>query len=347
MGQTKDRILIKAKNLKDVQKSFQKIRQTSVLPILNFIKIDVADGWARITKNNLEVFLEYKIPSDGKGSVLVQESVLWNVVSFSAPEEVVDIFWDEKNYTVSSGEMKIKNQVENILTYPTHQEPNSDDGVLVNIDEISHLSGIIKDEEIKTEASYVFVGNGKAAGSDRFIGHCVDFSGNIKMALRREVLSTLPPEEMRVKQSDNYDFFISENYIYGFSKSEINFFDISKFFVIPESIGFMFQKKDLLKFVDLAISSSTSKINNVTLSVKDRKMYLKTHDEISGNTVTYSIGVDSPTDFPEVVFVSEQLSKLLKAVKYEEITMIPDKNKSYIKLPDGSVGLIMQVFDKK
>ncbi len=339
-------ILIKAKLLKDVQKNFQRIRQTSVLPILNFIKIEVGNGWAKVTKNSLEVFLVYKIPAEGSGTVLVQEGVLWNAVSFSAAEEMIDIFWDEKSYTVAVGKMKLKNQIENIQHFPAHQDPDSEKGVMVNIADISHLASIIKDEEIKTEASYVFAGNGKAAGSDRFVGHCVDFPADIKMVLRKEVLACLPAEEMEVKQSNNYDFFITEDFYYGFSKSEINFFDISKFFVVPESKGFTLNKKELLKFVDMSIASSTSKVNNIELFIRGKEMHLKTYDDISGNDATHSIGVDTPGDFPEVTFVSEQLSKILKVVPYEEITMIPDKNKYYIKLPDGSVGLIMQVLAK-
>src|SRR5665213_244279 len=186
-------ILIKAKLLKDVQKNFQRIRQTSVLPILNFIKIEVGNGWAKVTKNSLEVFLVYKIPAEGGGTVLVQESVLWNAVSFSAAEEVIGISWDEKNYTIAAGEMKIKNQIENIQHFSVHQDPDSEKGVMVNIGDISHLASIIKDEEIKTEASYVFAGNGKAAGSDRFVGHCVDFPADIKMVLRLSLIHIYEP----------------------------------------------------------------------------------------------------------------------------------------------------------
>jgi len=340
-------IIISVKHLKDLQKSFSRIKQRSLLPILNFVKIEAQGKMAKVTKNGLDTFVVYKIPADSKTkcSVLVQESVLWNVVSFSNPNDIVVISWDEKNYTVECGELKIKNITEDILHFPTTQEPGANTGTKINIGEIQQLQSIILDEEIKTEASYVFAGNGKAAGSDRFVGYCVDFTGDLKLSLRKEVLGILPPEEMEIRQSDNYDFFITENFTYGFVRSEIKFFDIQKFFVIPSELkGFDLNKKDLLKFVDLTISSSTAKEGaTISFSIKGNKMHLSAEDDISGNIITSTIGISSPIDFPAVSFIAERLSKLLKSIPYEELTFIPGDNKHFVKAPDGSVGLIMQL----
>ena len=72
-------------------------------------------------------------------------------------------------------------------------------------------------------------------------------------------------------------------------------------------------------------------------------MNMNAEDEISGNIITSTIGVSSQIDFPTVSFIAERLSKLLKSIPYEEITMIPSDNRYFVKAPDGSVGLIMQL----
>lgn len=323
-------ITLQLSDLRQVEKRFQAIRQKNILPILNFIKIESLNGSAKITKDNLDVFIIQTIPSEGNGSLLVHESTFWNFIGFASGESI-SISKTAKEYTLSTGGTKISNQLESIDLYPK-QRVLPKTGVEFNPAQLGNLSSLILDEEIPTQRSFVFAGKGKATASDGFVGYCVDYTGP-SVSLKRSMANLLPIELFEYAEVENYDYFISENVSFGFIKSEVPFFDVSKFFNLPAEEGLELDKKGLIRFNDLAIVSSKAKSTLITWSGKT----LTTHDDITNNSITGEAPIEA-----NFSYVAEQMNKLLKAIPYDTLTFIQGENKYYISSPDGGVGLIMQ-----
>lgn len=323
-------ITLQLSDLRNVEKRFSAIRQRNILPILNFIKIESSKGTAKITKDNLDVFIIQAIPSTGEGSLLVHESTFWNFVGF-AQGESIKIEYSKKDYTISCGNTKITNQLEEITLYPVQRSlPKT--GEIFDPVQLGSLSSLILEEEIPTQRSFVFAGDGKATASDGFVGYCVDYTGP-KISLKKANVNLLPKQTFEYAEVENYDYFLSENVSFGFIKSEVPFFDVSRFFKLPAEEGFELDKNYLIRFNDLAIASGKSK--STVVSWEGKK--LSTHDDITNNSITGEAPIEAT-----FMFLAEQMNKLLKSIPYDTITFIPGENKYYISTPDGGVGLIMQ-----
>lgn len=331
-------ITLKTADLRSVQKKFQSIRQRNILPILNFIKIECDGKQATITKDNLDIFIIQTMPCTGSDKLLVYEDSFWNFINFATTQSI-DINIKGNEYSLVSGQTILKNTTEDIKKFPSQRKIPNDDGITIDTNYFVGLSSIIIEEEIPTQRGFIFINEGTASGSDGYIGYCVPLSGVNKVVFKKEILSKLPHGEFKYISSENNDFFISENVIFGFVKPEISFSNISSFFKPPSEPGFMVDKTQLLKFSDMALSSSQSKATIITFEVLMNKMSLRMHDEISNNTATSVLDVTG--EGSEFSYVAEQMSRLLKAIPYDSLEFIPSENKYYIKAPDGSIGLIM------
>lgn len=315
-----------------IQAAFIK-KAESIRPILNYLRIDISGDWCAMMKSNDKSFLVKQTPNDSDDcSFLVDEKILYNFIDFSSEEYIH--FEDEGNrIRISDGRGNISSPTEKPSGFPSIE---TSDNEFIEIPKLALVtagicSEVIFDGEIFNAKSFVFLGRGFISASDANIGYMQAIPGFEKeIILRKEVAVCISKmNTCKYSGNENYDFFLEDTALFGFSKSEIAFFDITAAIgPIKENIDFSINKQPFIKWNTLCTSSSTNKGGAATFKVSEGVMSLEMVDtkaEITAKSRLFVTGSKGEFKFDPVM-----MSNLLKVVPCEDVFFYPGNNRYYI-----------------
>jgi len=308
------------------------IKKNNLMPILNYLKFD--NGY--ITKNNLESFIIMK--ADFTGSALIDENILMSFVNFTNEKEIT-VTVKDKHLVISDGKSKVTSPTEDLSHFPVNVETDGD-SVQFTSDVLYNLRsalGFTMDDKTMPFKEHVFIGNGLLSASTGFI--C--FTQAVDKAIPETILSRdasaalIKFEEVTFSQNDTYQFFQKDDFKYGFIKTDLKFLNMKLFSLLPEGDHIPVNKSELVKFCEICINNTPSRI--VSASSEGEKLVMVDKD--------YGVTIETPVSFNigEFTFNPSIMLKMLKSVPDEQLKFVRAPSKYFVTGESGFVGLIMEI----
>lgn len=334
---------IKVSELRSFKSNASFIKTNTLLPVLSYLKF--SDGI--ITKNNLHSFLIQKM-SPFKESFLVDEKILMNFIDCTAEEEI-EIKIKDKRIWITDGNTKVTSSTEDVINFPPLPE-GGDDQVAFTKDILTSIktaSNFLSHNENEPFRSHLFIGKKAICASNGFVAYVEQFEVEIpEIILSKEnaqIVSKL--DNAFFYQNGNYHFFESGNVKYGFIKPAVNFFDLTKFSVYSKDKFFTVNKNDIIRFNDIAMSSTPSKTVTSIFGVVNNVMTLNLQDIDFEVTVTKEIPVEGEME-GDFRFMPLNMNQILKNIPSDDLTFYQAKNKFYITGKEGFTTLLMGVVNE-
>lgn len=198
--------------------------------------------------------------------------------------------------------------------FPVLEIPNSSDIELSSslIKDIKKAGKMLSEDVNSTWQKHVFVGHKMVIGCDGFVALSIPCEIEERIIFRKEVIAALPLVGAIYKRNASYDFFECGRTLYGFVKSEQNFFDMTKGIGIPKKEPFEIKRSDLLSFNDWTLSvSKKPEFADIQWEFKDHHLCLTGYDTFSKKSIERKIEATGGETFK---YLPAQLNKLLKAI---------------------------------
>lgn len=349
---------IRCKEIVDFKENSSRISPDELHPINSFIRIDWKDNYCTVTKNGMIAFIKKNIPSESKlsdGSILVSEDKLFNIATDSK-SDTIEIIRSEKGIKLTSGSIRSNINTDDVAKFQFNEVPTSGwkKIYLQAITTFENAVNFILDDPDKAapQCCNIFCKGNTIVACNGFIAFFKKLQDEIpELILRKEVIQAIrnmPGAEYASNSS--YDFFKAESTLYGFSKHEIPFYDMSQFGQMESNdLSFFINKTDLISFNNICIKSSKSELINVKFQANslgqldllfenpDSGIYdLMDTIETKNATVGYKNGHAYFKYNPHV------MNNLLKSVPSTMVYFYPGKNKYYITDEEKTfVSLIM------
>lgn len=328
------------------------IPKKDLQPILSFLKIQVDGDFATITKSNNREFIVKSVPNDSEDcEFLVDEDILYNFLELCESDYVnfaITPTMTTSRIELSAGRARMISPTDQPHLYPTLDLSNE------NWIPISKLvaatagicSKIIMDSETMMNAqAHFFVNSSFAAGSDFSIMYYQAIKEELpQLVLRREVAQCL--SKMSVPQyssNANYDLLKDDQTLFGFSKSDLGFFDMSKALTEKLSVSdFSVNKNAMIRFCQSCVSASKG-IGSATLEmIEPNNLHLELVD--SGNGLDIHLDVSVKGEKGTFKFNPELMMKLLKVIPCDDVYFWPGDKRYYITDMDKTfVSVIMLI----
>lgn len=315
------------------------IKPNTILPILSFLKIDVAGDYCHITKSNNESFLVRTISNDSEDcSFLIDERVLYSFVEFSS-SEYINFTDDGNRIRIYDDRTDTKSPTDRPELFPPI-EKNIDNWIAIPklaLVSVGIVGQLIFDGEIMNAKSFVFVGAGKVAGTDGNIGYYQTIPDPLpEVILRKEVAACISKmTTCQYGRANNYDFFKEDGSVYGFAKSEYQFIDLKVIFIdVAEQLSFCVNKASILKFNTLCITSISTKSLGVTFEGESGSLFFQMNEEKWGVDIKSNIPVKGRSDYFK--YDPGFMNTLLKLLPCDEVFFYPGPKRYYITDADKS-----------
>lgn len=310
------------------------------MPICEYIRVQYADGTCTMTKTNMHSFVREDFDAEGKGKhdFLIQEIDLFAFASNSKSD-----FLTMKK-TDKGIQLKDDNSsapcVTTTDTFPEIETPKDKTIELTPaiISSIKTAAKMLASEIDATWRSYVFIGHKKIIGCDGMIAYCKDCDLDDKIILRKEQIAALPAIGTTYSHSESYDFFESGRLLYGFSKTEQAFFDMTGAMKTPNDVQFMIPSKELVSFNEWVLGvSSKPEFASVCWEPSEGQLKLKGQSSYDEKEVERIIKSASG---PEFKYLPMNMNKLLKAIdtdvlycyRGEKNICLTDEKQTFISL---------------
>jgi len=318
-------------------------------PILQFIKVTIEGDFATLIKSNLDSFVVHTISNDSEDcSFLVDEKILFEFVELSSSEYIY--------FSIEENRIRIYDERYNTKS-PTERaelfaQIDSNSGEWTHIPKtaltaIGIVAEIVFGDEISGVRNTIFVGDGHVSGSDATIGYYQKFSETLpKLSLRKKVaisIAKMPKAEH--SSNSSFDLFRDNHVLFGFRKSEINWFDLSKpFGSISNDADFILNKHLLIKWNTYCINSCKSKSLTSEWKANGNRLDLILLDK------GYSIDNDAYFDIlngsGEFVYNPETMNQILKVLPGDTIYFHSGQNRMYMTDLDRSYTAAIMLIDK-
>jgi hypothetical protein len=320
------------------------------LPVLVFLRIQIEGDFATIIKSNMRSFIVKTIPNDSEDCLfLVHEQTLYDFLE-AADTDFISFESIGTRILISSGRAKIYSPTEMPHIYPKIDIENSEWTLLPKTatSTAGICSKIILSTDLMVNAqSHVFIGKHFAAGADGSIGYYQAIAEQTPiLCLRKEVAQCVSKmSNCQVSYNASYDLFKSGQTLFGFSKSEIGFFDamggLFKGKLDDKWPQFSCSKNNILRFTNLCIARAP-KANGATFEIKEENnLYL----ELIVPEENLDIHLDIQVKGKEAKFKFNPtlLANLLKVVPSEDVFFYPGNHQYFISDLDRSyVAVIME-----
>lgn len=334
----KQTIKVPVADIRSLKKNSSHIKKNGVLPILDYIKFDNGT----ITKTNINEFVVQE--SNFSGTFLVEERVLFTFIEYVKSSEVSFVL-DGKKITISDGSQKTVSSCDDVDLYPIIEQPTKETISLT--DTILKLIGAAakytrEDQDLRK--SHVFIGGNTVIASDANIAFYRKIDRQLpKTAIPRsvaETISSIDPADF--SQTEKKLFFKSGRVLYGFSKTEATYIDMSSFFDFKKDVSFHAPKAELMAFNEMSLSMSRFKFCHPYLETKNGRLLM--------SAVNSDYGVDNEKEI-EVIgeiggkfhYDAGTLNRLLKTAPDDELTFSRVKGMMYITGDSGFTSLIMEL----
>lgn len=307
---------------------------TSINPILTFIKFEVKGDDCTITKSSGESFVIRTIPVESEDcSFLVDEKILFNFMEFCS-SEYFEFSKEGNRIKITGGKEVTRSGTEEASGFLLIKEPVMSEWVLIPrlvLDSCGIASNFIFDNEVKSRTSCVFVGKEAVIGCDGNIAYYQKIGGEVpQMVLRKEVavcMSKLSICEYNYNLS--YDFFKDGNTVFGFIKNEIPFNNLNMLFPVFDKVSdFSFHKSFFVKFNSYCANTRTDKTCACTFNCQDDYIKLELIDaknEFDAKTEFYIKGCNGYFKFNP-----EYMNNLLKAIPVDDCVFYRGDKRYYI-----------------
>lgn len=343
---------LRTKDILDFMADSSKVKPNEIFPILQYLKIEFKDNYCCLTKNGLNSFVKKNIPADCSaldGTILIDEKKLFNIAESGADNVEIEVAGDRLK--VRSGSYKATLATDDLAKFPANDAVPAEWSKLFveALTAIGLGTSFIEDFSEKSNhmKSHVFCKDKSIVACDGAIAIYKQLTDPIpQMVLRKEVaLAICTLQGAEYASNDSYDFFRSENILYAFSKSESKFYDLTPFGKMEtEDKSFVINKDELVKFNNICIKSSTSKIVTSKFTCKSpTELELIFQDPDSGmDDLLGTVEVQDATG--EFKYNPGVMNQLLRSVQPTILYFYPGKNKYYITDETRSfISLIMGV----
>lgn len=289
-------IIIPISELKRFIANSKNIKDSKILPILSYLKIECKGTSTTITKTNLNSFVVSEIECDFKEDqvLLIEEKVLAECATFSRGQSL-SISISGKNIVLDDGHSTSKCQrIED--HFPAVEIAADENKTTLNTDVICAMSIATKHALLSTErglrdwksfVNIIKVGKKNCvAAANGSISYFKYFKQKLPViSLEPEtvgIISKFP--ELEYFSSDRYDYFRCLDVTYGFIKSEVKSPELDTVLEkFKSDDSFEMKKRDMVDFCESAIFLNGSSLApEVCISEKKDELYL-TFEDIAGN----------------------------------------------------------------
>lgn len=280
-------------DLKNFKTKSAFIKQNATLsnPILNYLKFE-KDA---VIKNNLKAF--YRQTIECNHTFLVDEKILMAFVE-NTEEDTIDITIKGKSVIISDGKTNITSPTDDPKLFPEYDKTGGQgEAYNLSADMISIIgmaTSYIDDDSDMGPKGLIFIGSDLIAGSNGGIAIAKSFpnSGLPTMVLRKEAASAVSLfTNVAFSENPSYQFFDTGTGLYGFSKPEYRWIDLSKFATFEQQDkNFAIDKTGIIQFNKFCLSASNSKVVTAKMEVGNNKANLRLND--SGFELEIKVDLD-------------------------------------------------------
>jgi hypothetical protein len=343
---------IRVSDILDFKADSAKVPPNELYPVLSYLKIEFKINYCNITKHGFESFVSKNIHCEcnGEPTILVDELKLYDIAQGSKTD-YVSIESVKDKIILTSGKLKAITATEELAKFPVNDvlplewKP-------ISVDAITAIgiakSIVISDEDTKHPATMNVFSN------DKYVVACngaISFYKPLyevvpKMVLRKDIclaISSMPGADFT--ENDSYYFFKTGSILFGFSKSQTMFYDISHFGKLEsDKLSFSANKEEIIKFNNICANSSKSKVITAKFNCKSpTELELIFIDPDSGYDEVVD-SIDIINGFGSFKYDPKVMNELLRAVPATECYFYEGKNKYYITDEQKSfISLIMGV----
>lgn len=331
-------MILKTAFLKQFQKDSGHIVQTGVLPILDYIAIK--NGV--ITKNNIAQLVAADI--DVSEDMLIEERALFNFINNTRAEEI-QVKITGNRVSLSDGQTTVTASTNNLEHFPVTPTKGFTD---INLDAVQcmHIgrgAGVIEATADIPTKTHLFIANGQLIATNGIILYVAAVDGP-ELVIHKNTATIIGKfQGVNFRESEKYQFVESDQVIFGFSKDECKFYDLSTFAGLDETApAFTLLKEELLSFNNLAAANMRGKTPSASMDITNGVLTLSMSEPDWELDIERKMDIDAP-DHEQFTYNFLEMNKLLKSIPDENLTFYRTHPTRYnIKGADWH-GLIMGI----
>jgi hypothetical protein len=333
---------LSVRELKNFRQKAAVIKSNTVLPILSYLKFENN----RVTKNAMHSFVIQDLKCSE--SCLIDEKILMQFIDRCDSDEIT-VKVEDKRVILSDKHTKIVSPTDDVALFPDndnikdliYQDITDDQLTAIKMASTFTLKRVVG--SFGQPFEYIHVGTNSITGTDGHVLFVYKSKEPIPpMILDKEsVQAILKMSSVLFAENEKYQFFKFENATYGFSKSEIGFFDMTRFSEVPPDCPkIIVDKTPLINFNELCMASCPLPNPMIKMSPSKRNLDLKMNDsafEIDLSTLVLA----QAEHFDTFSYIPEKMNIILKALPDETLTIYRSDKKIYI-LSDSDFTTILQ-----
>lgn len=352
----KQNMILRTKEIIDFKIDSSKIMKDEFHPIASFLKIDFKNNYCVITKNGLHDFIVKSVPCESNisdGSILINEDKLINIAE-NTMADIIEIKIKGEKILFKSGNNKGEINTGDVSLFHSNDEPTAGwtpifAQTLVALESAVNFIEMENDKGTSMpQCIHVFIKDKSMIGCDGNISFYKElYDPAPQLILRRDIIMAIKDMPgASYSFNSSYDFFKSENIIFGFSKTECPFFDMSQFGRIeqPENLSFILNKDELIKFNNFCINSSKSKLVTSYFDCKSSNELRLFYTDPDTGVYNYDTTINVINGSGSFAYRPQHMNRLLRSIPATICYFYKGKNKYYITDETKSfVALIMGV----
>jgi hypothetical protein len=328
---------IPVKELKKFSKLSSHIVASGITPSSKCIKF----GGGTIIKNAHHSFVMYDCEASNE-NILVDENDLWALVNGTA-SDFINITSKGGKVILSDGKYKMPLPVVplnnyNELPIPEGERLNMSHEFLSSLGRSAGACG-----PSVTPANlymYVHIGDGAICSGNGFMGVCFPVEEDYKMVIEAKIAAIVSKNSFtQMAESKGHYFFYADNYVMGFSKQEIGWFNMKKALNGGDTRTFTIGATDVLSFNSLAMSLSKD-FGIITMSTGKIEM----DDTVKEKSL--SIPADAITVPEPFSYNAENMNKVVSALDVEELDFYHTDKAYFIKSTETKATAIIAKIHK-
>lgn len=330
-------------NLKKFQKLSAHVTGSNIIPIHHYLRI----GGGKIIKNVNTSFIEYSCDMDDDEHYLVDENDLYALLK-NTTSSFISISSKKNKIELNDGRDKIVLQSPPVKEFSLPPVPKGEsielsDDFMKTVQKASGFAQFVKD--MPTYCGYIHVGENTICAGDGIVAFHCPISENVKMVIDNKIARTISEyskeEGLKIstfKETENFYYFMNEQSIFGFAKSEIGWFDIRRIFQQKREYSFTLDSSYLTSFNSLSLR--LSKTGVVTISdgkfEMDDILFNKHHERDVDN-------VNVPAPF---TYNPERMNTIISGLDVEALDFSDSKPAYYISSKDSKATAIIAKISK-
>lgn len=323
-------IKIKSTEIREFLKRSKTIKTSNLMPILAFVKLDITNTGALLSKTNLKSYCIHQIEAEGENiSVLLDENLL---AAIATTGDEVEIQLDNKTIHLKNGDSLVSFQKEDATLYPIFPDQGeTNERVVIGKDVLQAIgiaSKFVFEAEMETNFSFVHVKNNSVFSTDKNVIFLKNFTDNIpNLLISTECAAVISGfDNLMYFTAGNYDFYDTGKTTYGFIRSEYKSPDFSVILSkATKGTFFTVAKENIVKFCELATTATPSlvPVSKLDSSLKEGQIDLTFFDDSYNVSVDMSFNVSGDLKPEPFTFNPKVMLPFIKSLPYQELNFTP------------------------